>query len=34
MAPKAKSVKNYNLTAGDKLFLDANIWLFMVGPNV
>ena len=32
MAPKAKSVKNYNFTAGDKLFLDANIWLYLHGP--
>lgn len=32
MAPKAKSVKNYNFTARDKLFLDANIWLYLHGP--
>lgn len=29
---EVKEVKNYRFTSRDKLFLDANIWLFFFGP--
>ena len=29
VAPRPKSVKKYSFTARDKLFLDANVWLFI-----
>ena len=32
MTPETMSVNNYNFTSKDKLFLDANIWLFLHGP--
>ena len=32
MPPETMSVNNYNFTSKDKLFLDANIWLFLHGP--
>ena len=32
MRYKAGEVRHYNFTAQDKLFLDANIWLYLYGP--
>ena len=32
MRHKAMSVNNYIFTSEDKLFLDANIWLYIYGP--
>ena len=32
MKHKAKDVRNYNFTGKDQLFLDANIWLYLYGP--
>lgn len=32
MTHKATRVNNYNFTSKDKLFLDANIWLYLYGP--
>ncbi len=32
MTHKAIRVNNYNFTSKDKLFLDANIWLYFYGP--
>ena len=32
MRYKAVEVRNYNFTAQDKVFLDANIWLYLYGP--
>ena len=32
MAHKAVEVRHYNFTSQDKLFLDANIWLYLYGP--
>ncbi len=29
---KAGEIRHYNFTAQDKLFLDANIWLYLYGP--
>lgn len=31
-ANKVTSVKNYEFTSKDRLFLDANIWLYIYGP--
>ena len=33
MRYKAGEVRHYNFTAQDKLFLDANIWLYVYGPS-
>ena len=33
MLNKAVTVSNYNFKPEDKLLLDANIWLFLYGPN-
>ena len=32
MTHKAVEVRHYNFTPQDKLFLDANIWLYLYGP--
>ena len=32
MRYKASEIRHYNFTAEDKLFLDANIWLYLYGP--
>ncbi|RKU08003.1 PIN domain-containing protein [Candidatus Poribacteria bacterium] len=32
MRYKAGDIRYYNFTAQDKLFLDANIWLYLYGP--
>lgn len=32
MIHKAENVENYNFESSDKLLLDANIWLFIYGP--
>lgn len=32
MRYKASEIRHYNFTAQDKLFLDANIWLYLYGP--
>lgn len=32
MTPRAFSVNNYEFGSEDQLFLDANIWLFLYGP--
>lgn len=32
MAHKAENVDKYNFESSDKLLLDANIWLFIYGP--
>ncbi len=32
MRYKAGEIRHYNFTAQDKLFLDANIWLYLYGP--
>ena len=32
MTNRAMLVNNYNFTSEDKLFLDANIWLYIYGP--
>ena len=32
MAHKTVEVRHYNFTSQDKLFLDANIWLYLYGP--
>ena len=32
MAHKAVEVRHYNFTSQDKLFLDANIWFYLYGP--
>ena len=32
MNRKATTVRQYNFTSQDKLFLDANIWLYLFGP--
>ena len=32
MGHKAVEVRHYNFTPQDKLFLDANIWLYLYGP--
>ena len=32
MAHKAVEVRHYNFTPQDKLFLDANIWFYLYGP--
>lgn len=32
MTHKAMSVSNYSFTSKDRLFLDANIWLYLHGP--
>lgn len=32
MRYKAGDIRHYNFTAQDKLFLDANIWLYLYGP--
>ena len=34
MNPKVQEVKNYNFTSKDQLFLDANIWLYIYGPQI
>ncbi len=33
MKPKAVEVRHHQFTSKDKLFLDANIWLYVHGPN-
>ena len=32
MRYKADEIRHYNFTAQNKLFLDANIWLYLYGP--
>lgn len=32
MRYKAGDIRHYNFTSQDKLFLDANIWLYLYGP--
>ena len=32
MNRKATAMRQYNFTSQDKLFLDANIWLYLFGP--
>lgn len=32
MANNASAVADYNFTSDDELFLDANVWLFVYGP--
>ena len=32
MRYKTGEIRHYNFTAQDKLFLDANIWLYLYGP--
>ena len=32
MVYKAVEVRHYNFTPQDKLFLDANIWFYLYGP--
>ena len=34
MRYKAGEIRHYNFTAQDKLFLDANIWLYLYGPAI
>ena len=32
MTYKTSDIRYYNFTSQDKLFLDANIWLYLYGP--